>query len=107
MMRLPNGQLRWLTLRERFMHWLGRWSLEDIARRPGDLKLVYYPPHDTWLNLPAADVETALWREVGLAIGEARHAIAMEARQRGDGEARLHPKDDSAGLQGIAQGGAA
>jgi hypothetical protein len=53
MMRLPDGQLRWMTLRERFMHWIGRWSLEDIARRPGDLKLVYYPPHDTWLRLSA------------------------------------------------------
>jgi hypothetical protein len=29
----------------------------------------------------------------------ARAAIAMEARQGGDGETRLHPKDDSAGRQ--------
>jgi hypothetical protein len=54
LMRLPDGQLKWLTLRERFMHWIGRWSLEDIARRPdGFSKLVYYPPHDTWLELRA------------------------------------------------------
>ena len=31
-------------------------------------------------------------------------AIAMEARKGGDGETRLHPKDDSAGPQDIAQG---
>jgi hypothetical protein len=30
-------------------------------------------------------------------------AIAMEARQGGDGETRLHPKDDSAGPKDIAQ----
>jgi hypothetical protein len=32
-----------------------------------------------------------------------RAAIAMEARQGGDGETRPHPKDDSAGPQDIAQ----
>jgi hypothetical protein len=34
LMTLADGQLKWLTLRERFMHWIGRWSLEDIAKRP-------------------------------------------------------------------------
>jgi hypothetical protein len=54
LMTLPDGQLKWLSWRERFMHWIGRWSLEDIARRPdGFTKLVYYPPADTWLDLPA------------------------------------------------------
>jgi hypothetical protein len=32
------------------------------------------------------------------------HEIAMEARQGGDGETRLHPKDESAGPKDIAQG---
>jgi hypothetical protein len=31
LMHLAGGRLHWLTLRERFMHWIGRWSLEDIA----------------------------------------------------------------------------
>jgi hypothetical protein len=30
--------------------------------------------------------------------GMALDAIAMEARQGGDGETRLHPKDDSAAI---------
>jgi hypothetical protein len=34
MMRRIDGSLKWLTLRERFMHWIGAWSLEQIARRP-------------------------------------------------------------------------
>jgi len=34
MMSLGNGQVKWLTWRERLMHWIGAWSLEDIARRP-------------------------------------------------------------------------
>jgi hypothetical protein len=34
MMVRGNHTLKWLTWRERFMHWIGRWSLEDIARRP-------------------------------------------------------------------------
>lgn len=36
-------------------------------------------------------------------FAETYDAIAMEARQGGDGETRLHPKDDSAGPQDIAQ----
>lgn len=34
MMTRGNHTLKWLTWRERFMHWIGCWSLEDIARRP-------------------------------------------------------------------------
>jgi hypothetical protein len=41
----------------------------------------------------------------GARDGVPRHAIAMEARQGGDGETRLHPKDDSAGPQDIARFG--
>lgn len=35
LMRRLDGSLKWLTWRERFMHSIGAWSLEDIARRPG------------------------------------------------------------------------
>jgi hypothetical protein len=65
LMRLPDGQLKWLSLRERFMHWIGKWSLDDIARRPdGFSKLVYYAPHDIHLSLPANDA--GLRDEVGV-----------------------------------------
>lgn len=32
MMTRPDGTLKWLTYRERLMHWLGFWTLEDIAQ---------------------------------------------------------------------------
>lgn len=35
MMVRHDGTLKWLTLRERFMHWIGVWSLEHIADRRG------------------------------------------------------------------------
>jgi hypothetical protein len=34
LMRRAGGTLKWLTWRERFMHWIGAWSLEDISKRP-------------------------------------------------------------------------
>jgi hypothetical protein len=56
---------------------LGTWF--DAYGEPQDA-----PTH--WMPLPVAPL----------------HAIAMEARQGGDGETRLRPKDDSAGPQDIA-----
>lgn len=29
-----DGTLKWLTWRERLMHWIGVWSLRDLERRP-------------------------------------------------------------------------
>ncbi len=75
-----DGTIKWLSWRERFMHWIGRWSLDDISRRPdGFSKLVYYPPHDIWLSLPAGD------------------AIAIEADRPGR-EARPGAKHESAAI---------
>lgn len=34
LMQRRDGTIKWLSLRERFMHWIGVWSLEDIERRP-------------------------------------------------------------------------
>jgi hypothetical protein len=31
MMVRADGTIKWLSLRERFMHWIGACSLEDIA----------------------------------------------------------------------------
>ena len=54
LMYREDGSRKWLSWRERFMHWIGKWSLEDIASRDtGRTKLVYYPPADMWLDLPA------------------------------------------------------
>lgn len=33
MMRCTDGRLKWLSLRERFMHWVGIWSLPYIESR--------------------------------------------------------------------------
>lgn len=34
MMVRRDHTLKWLTMRERFMHWIGAWSLLDIEARP-------------------------------------------------------------------------
>lgn len=33
MMRRRDGTLYWLRWRDRFMHWVGKWSLREIERR--------------------------------------------------------------------------
>lgn len=33
MMQRRDGTVKWLTWKERFMHWIGFWSLEDIEAR--------------------------------------------------------------------------
>jgi hypothetical protein len=71
------------------------WGVRDLGFLP--VEFIRPTGVSSWVvRVPGVEREFVI-------AGE-EYAIAMEARQGGDGETRLHPKDESAGPKDIAQG---